>query len=320
MKMPTAYGEQITRQLDGRFQDVRLLHTGENGVVFSARDPADADARRALRVPFPDDGADEAHTVRFHRLAELARAVQHPHVAACLALEQVAGMDVAIMELAGPLRVDHLITSTKPATVHRILTVMRELATALDALHAAGIVHGALRPSRVLLDASGHVKVTGMLLRSGEAAPHTALTPAHVGDPAYMAPEQWHSATAAAAMDVYAAGVIAFELYTGEPRVTRLAPGVAIHPVVIPANRSLRPDLPVAINAALRRATHPDPAMRFATVGAFVDALAAPHTPTAGHPAIGPPSEAARQPAPSIGLRVVLLLAALVVVLVMLLL
>ncbi len=314
----TAFVDQITRQLEGRFQEVRLLHTGENGVVFSARDPADADARRALRVPFPSEGADVAHTVRFHRLAELACAVPHPYIAAGIAMEQVAGMDVMIMELAGPLRVDHLVTSARPATVHRILTVMRELATALDALHAAGIVHGALRPSRVLLDASGHVKVTGMLLRSGEAPPHTALTPAHVGDPAYMAPEQWHSTTAAAAMDVYAAGVIAFELYTGEPRVTRLAPGVAIHPLVIPANRSLRPDLPLAINEALRRATHPDPAMRFATVGAFVDALAAPHTPTAGHPAIGPPTDAALQPVRSSDLRTVLLLAALVVVLLML--
>ncbi|MBY0490472.1 MAG: serine/threonine protein kinase [Gemmatimonadaceae bacterium] len=287
-----AFGEQIARRLGERFHDARLLHAGENGLVFSARDPAAHGERRAVRVPYPNEGTDAGHAIRFRRLVALAQAVSHPHIARVHTTELIDGLEVAVTELAGPLRVDHLIVATRPPTVHRILTVLREIGEALDLLHAAGIVHGALRPSRVLLDASGHVKLTGMLLRAGETPPHPALRPAAVGDPAYMAPEQWHAEMATPAMDRYAVGVMAYELYTAEPRVTHLDASVAVHPLQIPLQRPLRPDVPLAVNEVLRRATHADPGMRYASVRELVDALERPHTPVSAHAVAAPAPEA----------------------------
>jgi serine/threonine-protein kinase len=184
-----------------------------------------------------------------------------------------------------------LITAIHPPSFSRILVVLEQIADALDYAHAHGIVHGALRPSTILLDPTGSVLLKGFCLYDHENPTDPALTPAAVGNAAYMSPEQWHNATCGRAFDIYAIGVMAYELCTGYARVGYAASGgQEIRPIELAPNRALRNDVPMHVTVAIRRATNKDPGVRYASVGKFVRALSHPDDAT-GHslPTLAPP-------------------------------
>lgn len=293
MTLVTAFTQRAREALAERYAGLTLTHEGRTGLVFAGRRGAPDGDAVAVKVAYPADGhATRTSTVlRFRREAEIGARLAHPHILRSGPVDTLHGIEFYEMDKAGPVRLDQLIIAKTPPRFPRVLILLRQLADALDHAHACGVIHGALRPSSVLLDASGNVLLKGFCLYASQEAPSSALTPAAVGDPAYMAPEQWHDATATRAIDVYALGVLAYELCTGHARVGYDGHGVPeIRPLELSPNHALRDDVPMHVTAAVRRATNRDPALRFPTAGAFVEALTHPHA-ALGHslPTVKPP-------------------------------
>ena len=262
--------------LTRRYDDVASLAEGRSGIVFSATTREAEPRSVAIKIAYPIERESDlpASVVRFRREAELGALLRHPHILRIDPLQGFDGLELYEMDMAGSYRLDHVVLGEHPPTFERVLAIMEQVAAAVDHAHEQGIVHGALRPTCVLLDQNGGVILKGFLLREGEAPPHPALAPGAVGDPAYMPPEQWHLPRVDRRVDVYSAGVLAYELCTGERRVSYEVPGVPeIRPMELAPNRALREGIPLHASAAIRRATSKDPRVRFASVGEFVKAL-----------------------------------------------
>ncbi len=293
MTLVTAFTQRAREALAERYVGLTLTHEGRTGLVFAGhRDEPDAPSV-AIKVAYPENGHDpQASTVlRFRREAEIGARLTHPRILRSGAVQALHGIEFYEMDKAGPVRLDQLIIAKTPPRFPRVLVLLQQLADALDYAHAHGVVHGALRPSAVLLDTSGNVLLKGFCLYALREAPSPALAPAAVGDPAYMAPEQWHDATVTRAIDIYALGVLAYELCTGHARVGYDLHGVPeIRPIELSPNHALRDDVPMYVTAAIRRAINKDPALRFSTAGEFVSVLTHPQE-ALGHslPTFKPP-------------------------------
>lgn len=279
MTLFTAFTQRAREALADRYVGLTLTHEGRTGLVFAGHRDEPGAPSVVLKVAYPAKEHDpQASTVlRFRREAELGAQLTHPRILRNGAVESWHGIEFYEMDKAGPVRLDQLIIAKSPPRFPRVLVLLQQLAAALDYAHAHGVVHGALRPSAVLLDTSGNVLLKGFCLYALREAPSPALAPADVGDPAYMAPEQWHDATATRAIDIYALGVLAYELCTGHARVGYDGHGVPeIRPIELSPNHALRDDVPLYVTAAIRRAINKYPALRFSSAGEFVAALTHP--------------------------------------------
>lgn len=209
----------------------------------------------ALKVtPLSPAGSPQAAD-GFLRAAGLARSLGHPHIVrvfdagvegtlAWLSMEYLPGGDLE----------RHLLASALPP-VARALGWASELALALAHAHRHGVVHRDLKPGNVLLDASGHAKLADFGLARGIDALHTG-TGVVPGTPFYMAPELLAGNVPSAASDLYALGVLLFELLTGQRPHMAATMGELLRRVAQeppPALATLRPDLPPALGVLLDR-------------------------------------------------------------------
>jgi len=293
MMLVTTHPQRAIEILGQRYHGLRLISEGRSGLVFTGH-VGDANGPMvAVKVAYSTDSHAHGSTAitRFQREAEIGARLSHPHILRTSPTEVLDGIAFYEMDAAGPMRLDQLITAVHPPGFARVLVVLEQIADAVDYAHVHGIVHGALRPSAVLLDPSGSVLVKGFCLYQDENATQPALAPAAIDNAAYMAPEQWHDGRCSRLTDVYAVGVIAYELCTGHARVGYDASGVPeIRPIELAPNHALRDDVPMHVNAAIRRATNKDPDVRFTSVGEFVRAMSDPDEAT-GHslPTLAPP-------------------------------
>lgn len=293
MMLVATHTQRAIDVLGQRYRGLTLINEGRSGLVFTGHRGDVGGSHVAVKVAYPANGTVYRSTAitRFRRECEIGARLSHPHILRTSPCEVLDGIEFYEMEAAGPIRLDHLITATNPPTFPRILTLLQQIAEALDYAHAHGIVHGALRPATILLDPTGRVRVKGFCLYDGEVPPVRTLAAAVVGHAAYMAPEQWHDGRCNRLTDVYAVGVIAYELCTGHARVGYDAAGVPeIRPIELAPNHALRDDVPMHVNAAIRRATNKDPDVRFTSAGEFVRAMSHPDEAT-GHslPTLAPP-------------------------------
>jgi serine/threonine protein kinase len=211
---------------------------------------------------------------RFMREARAAAALNHPHIVGIYDVGEDHGFPFFVMELVdGPN-----LGQAPPLDLHQVVEFACQICAALEHAHANNIVHRDLKPANVLL--SGVPPSFAKLADLGLALPASGSRISHagtiVGTAAYMAPEQALGKIVDGRADLYALGVVLYELTTGRVPFPGNDPLATIsqhlHAPVVPP-RVLRPDLPRALETIILRLLAKDPAQRFATAGETATAL-----------------------------------------------
>lgn len=238
---------------------------GGMGIVYRA---TDLELKREVAVKILPETASSADArQRLIREARAAAALNHPHIISVHDVGEVDGIPFFVMELVhGPS-----LSRERPSGFERIIDVAIQICGALQHAHANSIVHRDLKPENVLLSmsgASGHVKLADLGLALPASAARISRAGMIVGTAAYMAPEQALGQKVDGRTDLYALGVLLYELTTGRVPFKGDDPLAVvsqhIHASVVPP-RVLRPDIPRGLEAVIVRLLAKDPAQRFAT-------------------------------------------------------
>jgi serine/threonine-protein kinase len=265
-----------------------LIGRGGMGVVYRAYDLR---LKRpvALKLVAPALARDERFRERFARETELVMSLEHPNVVPIHDAGDVDGRVYLAMRLVDGSDLGSLLRAEHALEPPRAIAICAQIASALDAAHASGLVHRDVKPSNVLLDASEHVYLADFgLTRRLDDAKRPLGEDRSVGTPAYLAPEQLEGGPVDGHADVYSLGCLLYECLTGEPvfpRSSRLAVAWAHLEDEPPKASHVHPELPEAFDAVLDLALAKEPAQRFSTCGALVAAagdalgLGAPQAP-----------------------------------------
>jgi alkyl hydroperoxide reductase subunit AhpC len=252
------------------------LGEGDNAAVFRAQDLR-LQRAVALKV-FKPGGAEAARGVIAE--ARAAAALSHPNVCMVFEVDDSEGVPFIAMELLQGRSLESELGIARPLSLGLAESVVRQVAEGLSAAHAAGVVHGDLKPQNIFVGSDGMVKLVDFgLARRVRAEGARAADPGHglptgiAGTPRYMAPEQTLGAPASPATDVFALGAIAYEVATGErafdgPSIVRVFSAIR---GVDPAAMAAR--VPGPLGRIVRLALAPDPARRVITARSIAEFL-----------------------------------------------
>ncbi|HMR75303.1 MAG TPA: serine/threonine-protein kinase, partial [Polyangiaceae bacterium] len=214
--VPVAGGAEATMVLAGRYELLALVGAGGMGSVYRARD-RELDEIVALKMLNAELIGSEAMLERFRREVKLARRIAHPNVARVHDIGEHAGQRFLTMEFIAGQSLGTKLGREPRLSLGRAVSLALGICAGVSAAHAAGVVHRDLKPDNVMLKDDGQPVVTDFgIARSVQQhdVKQTALG-AVVGTPAYMAPEQVEGSSVDERTDVYALGVLLFELLTG---------------------------------------------------------------------------------------------------------
>ena len=201
--------------LDGRYRVLSHLADGGMATVYVALDLR-LDRKVALKVMRPDLAKDETFVSRFRREARSAAMLSHPNVVAVYDQGEDDGNVFLTMELVNGLTLRQVMQAEGPLTPRAALDIIDPVLHALGAAHSAGLIHRDVKPENVILREDGTVKVADFgLARAIATGTSTAQTGVLLGTVAYLSPEQVERGVADARSDVYAAGLLLFEMLAG---------------------------------------------------------------------------------------------------------
>jgi len=205
----------IGRVLDGRYRVLSHLADGGMATVYIALDER-LDRKVALKVMRADLAKDESFVDRFRREARSAAKLSHPNVVAVFDQGEDEGQVFLAMELVNGLTLRQVMQSEGALSPRAALDIIDPVLQALGAAHSAGLIHRDVKPENVILREDGVVKVADFgLARAIATTTSTAQTGVLLGTVAYLSPEQVERGMADARSDVYAAGLLLFEMLTG---------------------------------------------------------------------------------------------------------
>ena len=264
-----------------------LIGEGGMGRVYRATDTR-LGRNVALKVLPPEVAADEERLGRFRREARALAALNHPNIVTIYSVEESEGTHFLTMELIEGRTLDAVIPRGGLAT-ESLLAIALPLVESVAAAHAVGLTHRDLKPQNVMIRGDGRVKVLDFGLARFTDAPTSGGRPDDamsamlrtqegliVGTLPYLAPEQIDGRTADARSDIYALGVMFYEMATGrrpfahDATVALLAAIIRDQPVPV---ASLAPALPPEVHAAIMRCLEKDPGARFPNAAALGQAL-----------------------------------------------
>jgi beta-lactam-binding protein with PASTA domain/serine/threonine protein kinase len=256
----------IGRLLDGRYRVGARIARGGMASVYEAMDIR-LDRVVAVKVMHPGMGDDDEFAKRFVREARAAAKLSHPHVVAVHDQGDDHGTVFLVMEYIPGHTLRDVIRSEAPLSPGKSLALLEPVLSALAAAHRAGLIHRDIKPENVLISTDGRTKVADFGLAKAVSADtqHTATGGVLIGTVSYLAPELVVDGRADARADVYAAGVVLYELLTGRKPHEGESPIQVAYKHVhedIPAPSLLVPGIPAYVDALVARATARDRTLR----------------------------------------------------------
>lgn len=216
------HDDPLLGQLIDRYRIVSIIGEGGMGRVYRARH-VELDVDYAVKIIFPDVGSNQTLVDRFRREARTLSRLRHTNVVSVVDFGTMQdGLQFLVMEYVEGRTLARAIAEEGPFSPQRAVRIGRQIAEALGAAHAHGCVHRDVKPSNVMLTGGPDGEVVKLLdfgvvgLVDGARAAKITSTGRIVGTPAYMAPEQAVTSTVGAAADLYALGVIIYEMLTGD--------------------------------------------------------------------------------------------------------
>ena len=272
--------ERLNAALAGRYALAHELGSGGMATVYLA-DDLKHHRPVAVKVLRPEL-ASVLGPERFLREVEIAARLNHPHILALYDSGEADGFLYYVMPYVKGESLRHRLEREQQLPIDEALGITRQIASALDHAHAQDVIHRDVKPENILLyEGEAMVADFGIALAASAAAgERLTQTGLAVGTPEYMSPEQSVGERALdARSDVYSLACVLYEILAGEPPYTgRTAQAVIAKRLTdpVPAVRRLRTTVPAAVEQALMKALAKTPADRFASTGAFAEALTAP--------------------------------------------
>lgn len=257
----------VGQTLNDRYRVEDKIGEGGMAVTYRATD-ALLGRTVALKILREQYWHDAEFVERFRREAQSAASLSHPHIAAVYDIGKHGDMPYIVMELVEGPNLQEVLKRDGVLPVERAVNIAEQVCDALAHAHAKGIVHRDIKPHNVLLSDGDRVKVTDFGIARARSAETITKTHAIIGTVAYISPEQAKGEPATPASDLYALGVVLYEMLTGRVPFTGETP-VAIalkHVSEPPAPPSqYRPDLPAAVEQVILKALSKDQTVRHVT-------------------------------------------------------
>lgn len=265
----------------GRYDLIRVLGKGAMGLVYEGRDP-NLDRRVAIKTIKVENLSEEAaaeYEVRFRTEARSAARLQHPHIVSVYDSDRDGDIAFLVMEFIAGDDLKHHLDKGNLYTLEQTLGIMGDLLSALDYAHRQSIVHRDIKPANLLIETTGRVKLTDFgvarIQDSGEA---TRTQGSMVGTLKYMSPEQVQGRPIDARADLFAAGIVLYQLLTGKRPFDGDTDFSTIQQIVghtPAAPSSFNPLLPAALDAVVFKALAKSRDQRYASAQEFLTALQA---------------------------------------------
>ncbi len=255
------------RLFSNRYEVVRELAQGGMAEVYLARDQL-LDRPVALKALFPEYAREPSFVERFRREAQAAANLNHPNIVAIYDWGQESGTYFIVMEYVEGRSLRDLIRSEAPVDPGQSAEIAAEIAAALGFAHRGGVVHRDVKPGNVLLTRTGNVKVTDFGIARAGTSDGLTQTGSVMGTATYFSPEQAQGQSVDGRSDVYALGVVLYEMVTGVAPFTGDSPvSVAYKHVreepVPPTQRN--PEVPHDLEQIIMTALAKDPDQRYQT-------------------------------------------------------
>jgi tetratricopeptide (TPR) repeat protein len=281
-----APGATVTGQLAGadltpgtvladRFVVSRLLGIGGMGVVYLARDRA-LDVDVAVKLLRPELASRPEAFDRFRQELLLARQVSSPNVVRIHDISSHAGRWFISMDYVEGESLDRRLDRLGTLSVQESLAIARQLAMGLAAAHAVGIVHRDLKPSNVLIDSAGNARISDFGVARSLGTSGLTQSGAIVGTPDYLSPEQARGTAIDARSDLYALGLILYEMLSGQQPFGGGTPAESLTQRLVrppPPVDAQRRDVPAWAARLVERLLQPRPSRRFNDAQAVVAAI-----------------------------------------------
>ena len=244
--------------LGGRYRIVGKLGKGGMGEVYRA-DDLKIGQQVALKFLPAEVDRDPARLTQLHTEVRMARQVSHPNVCRVYDIDEEDGHTFLSMEYVDGEDLASLLKRIGRFPEERAIEIAGQICAGLAAAHQRGVVHRDFKPANVMIDGAGHVRITdfGLAGMAGESL--------RAGTPAYMAPEQLAGSEVTARSDLYALGLVLYEIFTGRRALEGSNLAELIHrreQVGITLPSAIVRDLDPEIESAIMRCLHPDPVNR----------------------------------------------------------
>jgi predicted Ser/Thr protein kinase len=269
--------EDLTGREFGPYRIVAPLGEGGMAAVYKAYQ-ANMDRYVALKVLPRHFASDPQFVARFEQEAKVLAKLRHPHILPVHDYGESDGYTYLVMPFIESGALINLLRG-EPLPLSKIEKFIHQVGDALDYAHSQGIIHRDVKPSNVLVDERENCMLVDFgIAKIVEGTANLTQTGGILGTPAYMSPEQGRGEAVDHRIDIYALGVILYEMATGRVPFKAETPiAVLVKHMTDPLSppRKVNPDLPPAVEQVILKAMAKNPADRFATAGELVAALSA---------------------------------------------
>ena len=264
-------------KLGGRYEIQSVLGAGGMGVVYKAHD-VELDDVVALKMLRGAALMDPEHLDRLKSELKLARKITHPNILRTHDFGDVNGQPFISMEYVRGMTLRYLIEQSGKLPFSAGLRIAKQIAGALHAAHAVGVLHRDIKPENVILEASGNAKLMdfGIARPIRRTAPGQTQPGMFIGTPNYSPPEALAGEEVDARSDVYSMGVMLCEMFCGSLpfNATSTMELYIAHSQTVPiAPSTLWPEIPKPLEAIILKCLEKPPAARFVSAEALLDAL-----------------------------------------------